>query len=187
MKNDAKYREYMAALCEIHGKEPLTSITFDIYWKALEPFDDDQCETAFKDVLLHSKFFPKPADLLERLEGRKQDQATLAWLKVLGTIKRVGTYQSVRFDDPVIHSVIQAMGGWIRMGEITNDEMPWKQREFERIYAVIDRPGSKHLEYLPGRTEMDNFSNGYFDHMPKPISIGKSAKNVLQIEEKANV
>lgn len=182
MTDDVAFRKYITALCEIHGKDPLTKTVADIYWKTLEPFSDEQCEMAFKDILLHSKFFPKPADFLEILEGKQGDKATLAWLKVLGTIKRVGTYESVCFDDPAIHTAIEAMGGWVRMGEITNDQLPWKQREFEKIYSSVNRPGMKHLEYLPGRTELDNSARGYFKHIPKPVQIGFTHKEpVMQI------
>lgn len=185
MKNSVKFKEYMAALCEVHNREPLTFTLNDIYWKTLEPFDDQVCESAFKHLLMHTKFFPKPSEFLEILEGNNQDQAMLAWLKVTRAIRRIGTYQSVRFDDPVIHATIQAMGGWVSLGDVLEKDLPWKQREFERIYAAIaGRPNGDHPEYLPGRCEMENVLTGYQDYKSEIIEIGFE-KQALQIADKS--
>lgn len=183
MKDATRFKEYMTALCEVHSREPLTFTLNDIYWKTLEPFDDYACESAFKYLLMHTKFFPKPSEFLEILEGNNQDKAMLAWLKVTKAIRRIGTYQSVRFDDPVIHSSIQAMGGWVSFGDVLEKDLPWKQKEFERIYsAIAGRNNGDHPEYLPGRSEMDNVRTGYREFKNEIIEIGFDNK-VLQISD----
>lgn len=160
MQDEVKFKEYMAALGEIHDRK-VSGTLAEIYWQVLEPFDDDQCENVFKRLLREAKFFPKPSEFLELLQGRRDHDGTAAWLEVLGTVKRVGCYRSVRFSDPVIHSVIQAMGGWPRFADMRVDDEKWKQKEFEKLYSVIsERPG-KHPEYLPGLHEIDNSNAGW--------------------------
>lgn len=171
MKDEPKFKEYMAALCELHDKS-LSQLLINLYWKTLEPFTDNDCERAFKELIFSSKVFPKPVDFIETLKGKKQDQGTLAWLTVVKALRKIGPYQSVTFDDPVIHSIIEAMGGWIKLGTVTEDELKWKQREFERLYSIISGKGGNHPTYLPGITERDNAANGYSEHIPAPVRIG---------------
>jgi len=159
MKNQAKFKELMTVLSELFDK-PLSELITRIYWKTLDPFTDAECQNAFETLIQTSRFFPKPADFLELLVGKKEDRAALAWLKVAKAIRKIGTYQSVRFDDPVIHSVIQAMGGWIKLGQMLEKEVPFKQKEFERLYTIMAGNG-KHPDYLPGISERDNTANGY--------------------------
>lgn len=172
MRNEVKFKEYMALLCETFDKT-MSKLLTDLYWKVLEPFDDAQCEAAFKELIYSSRFFPKPADFIEVLRGKKADRAMEAWCEVLGTVKHVGNYQSVKFADPVIHSVINVMGGWDRLaGTMTLDEEKWKQKEFERLYSVMEKRGN-HPEYLPGAHEVENNARGY-EEKQEIVEIGFS-------------
>ena len=159
MKNEIKFKEYMTMLCELHDRQ-LSKIMKDLYWKVLAPFTDERCEAAFKEVIYTSKFFPKPADFLEILKDKKEDRASRAWIKVVNAIRRVGNYQSVKFDDPVIHSVFKFWGGWVVTAAWKEDELKWKQKEFERLYSIM-ASGGKHPEYLPGFCEIQNGAAGY--------------------------
>jgi hypothetical protein len=160
MKDQIKFKEYMATLCEIHDKT-MSSILIDLYWKVLEPFTDEQCEKAFQEVIISSRFFPKPVDMIELIHGKRDHESTRAWLSAYDAICRVGNYSSVKFRDPVIHSVIGSMGGWPTFCSMTTDEAKWKQKEFERIYQVISEREGRHPEYLPGTTELVNSANGF--------------------------
>ena len=155
MKNEIMFKEYMTLLCELHDRV-LSDMMKGLYWKVLEPFTDEQCEAAFKEIIYSNKFFPKPADFTEILRGKKSDQAIEAWILVLGAIKKTGNYKSVEFADPVIHSVINVMGGWDQLAAtMTTDEEKWKQKEFEKLYQVMERRGD-HPKYLMGYNEMQN-------------------------------
>lgn len=179
MKNEIKFKEYMTMLCEVHDKI-LSDLMKDLYWKVLNSYSDEQCEDAFKKLIYESRFFPKPADFLEVLRGRKEDIATAAWLDVLGAVKKIGNYQSVKFADPVIHSVIQALGGWPQLCMMENSEVKWKQREFERLYEVIAARDGNHPEYLPGTFEMENFRNGYGEN-ERVVRIGFNSEKIKMI------
>ncbi|MEN6423299.1 MAG: DUF6475 domain-containing protein [Smithella sp.] len=150
----------------------------DLYWKVLEPFTDEECEAAFKEIIYENKFFPKPADFREVLVGKKTNRATLAWLEVLGSVARIGNYQSVKFDDPVIHSVINAMGGWPQLCMMEKNEEKWKQKEFERLYEVISSRKGNHPEYLIGTHEQENFKTGH-EIEKEVVQIGFNNKTKL--------
>lgn len=175
MKDRAKFSKFMAVIAEMFEKTPSKTI-MDIYWKALEPFTDKQCEKAFNEVVVSSRFFPKPVDIIEVIRGTGSNRATEAWIKTIGALRRVGTYQSVKFDDPAIHSVIEIMGGWDSMGNMLVDDEKWKQREFEKLYPIMEARGN-HQEYLPGKVEISNTAKGY--EVESPVLIGfEEAKQI---------
>lgn len=180
MKDEIKFKEYMATLCEIYDRS-LSRLLTDLYWKILEPFTDQQCESAFKEIIYSSRFFPKPADFIEVLQGTKKTRATEAWLEALETLKRIGNYESVKFADEAIHSVIMAMGGWPEFCMMGNDEVKWKQKEFERLYEIIVGRGGDHPVYLPGISELNNFSAGH-DVKTNIVHIGFDKKKARMIQ-----
>lgn len=176
MQNEIRFKEYMTAMGEIFDKE-ITPALSGIYWKILKPFSDEQCKVAFEQIFQTAKFFPKPADFLEALQGKKEDQAALAWVKVVKMIRQIGPYQSICFaDDPAIHSVIQSMGGWIMLCDVTEKELTWKAKEFEKLYSIMKDQG-KHPTYLPGIHERDNAANGW-KVKTQVVMIGEKPKEI---------
>lgn len=124
------------------------------------------------------QFAPKPADVVRNLDGSKETRAMLAWSKVEKAIRRVGSYQSVVFDDPIIHAVIQDMGGWCDLNKITEDETPFKAREFEKRYqGYALRPPSEYPRTLSGIFEATNRLNGH--KTQPPVLLGNKDRAVL--------
>jgi hypothetical protein len=179
MKDKKMFGEFILAIGEMFDKD-ISDVLRQLYWKALEPFTDEQCKKAFNDVILSSRFFPKPIDIIEKIKGTQSNRATEAWIQTLTAIRRIGTYRSVKFSDPVIHAVIEFMSGWPEMGNILVDDEKWKQKEFERLYPIMEARG-RCPEYLPGRIEVKNSAHGFLDHIPQPVAIG--FEDVKRIEE----
>lgn len=179
MKNELMFKQYIATLCELHDKA-ISQLLIDLYWKILEPFTDEQCESAFKELILSSKFFPKPVDFREIIIGKQSNKATEAWLDVVDAVARIGNYKSIKFSDVIIHSVINAMGGWQQLCLVESKDMKWKQKEFERLYEVISQNSGKHPDYLVGLHEQENFRIGN-DYKPEIVQIGfyKNSKKLL--------
>lgn len=172
MKNKKKLVEILTALAEVLPREkPLSETAMALYWRALERYTDEQVEQAAGEVVLRYKWFPRPAELIELIEGNQEDRAVIAWGKVLNGIATYGAYQSVRFDDPVIHSVIQLMGGWVDACRWRLEELKWKQKEFEKIYRAMQ--GRKdHPDHLEGLVAIKNGADGYTDAIPRPQIVG---------------
>ncbi len=51
------------------------------------------------------QFPPKPADLIRFLDGTGESRAMGAWSLVERTLRRIGPYQSLVFDDPITQRV----------------------------------------------------------------------------------
>lgn len=102
---------------------------------------------------------PLPADIRKYcLETREEDlevRVAQARIKLKKGIDCVGTYNSVVFDDPIIHLVVRDFGGWIKVGGLPYDEyeklLKWDFPKLYRAYA-----GRKNREIpvvLKGRSE----------------------------------
>ena len=180
LMNDArKFKEYMTVLCELFDK-PVSGMLTSVYWKALQPFTDDECKRAFEAVMAQSRFFPKPVDFIEILRGKAEDRAAAAWIKVVEAVRRIGPWQSVAFDDPVIHSVFKFWGGWPVVANWQEAELKWKQKEFERLYGIMATGGGGgHPSYLPGLSEIKNAADG-FDVKAEVVRIGHHGDGVGQ-------
>ncbi len=164
-QDELKFAELMTILAEVYDDgRPPSKLKMEVYYRALEQFDIEAIEKAVKGLIYTrtTASFPKPGEIIQEIRGTVSNQATMAWIDVLETVKRVGHYQSVKFADPVIHSVIEAMGGWVRLaGDMTLDEEKWTQKEFEKLYEVLAKNPREKLEYLPGLIEIQNAANGY--------------------------
>jgi len=183
MKNTKKFNEFMAALSTQIDK------TFDqgfirLVRKAVEPFPDEDCIKAFNYIIPRCQFQSDiTTKLLEELEKSGEAKALLAWILVEKTIRGIGNYESVQFDDPVIHGVIESLGGWSDYSDFNNEKLVWKQREFINRYKVLERKTHGHPEYLPGRVEIDNNARNFLEKIEvKRIAI-KDKTRKLRLEK----
>lgn len=153
-----KFAEIMAGLAEVYdGGRPPTAIKIEIYFKALEIFPIQDIKNAVEKMFASRVYpsFPKPAEIIQEIQGTTEDRATTAWIEMITALRRIGTYESVEFTDPVIHSVIQFMGGWPDTGNWLEADLKWKQKEFERLYTIMAK-NDNHPRYLPGIFEGQN-------------------------------
>ena len=112
------FAELLGGVFELYGREA-SPFAMQVWWEALRPFDFSAIRMAFSRHVQNpdvGQFPPKPADVLRMLGGTTQDKALQAWAKVDKAVRHVGTYQTVVFDDPLIHRVLHDMGGWVEIG-----------------------------------------------------------------------
>lgn len=182
-KDRESFAALMAGIGELYGK-PLSSQLISIYWDGLSGYEFDEVKVA---INLHvrnpdtGQFMPKIADVVKFVEGNTLTQAMRAWQKVNDAMRRVGTYASVVFDDPIIHAVIQDMGGWQPLGLVSDDEWPFKAREFEKRYQGYKvKPPESYPRKLLGIFEKENVSRGFT--APDPVLIGNEEQAKLVYE-----
>lgn len=170
----SQFAKSMAAIGEIYGRE-ISEIMVGIYWNALKNYAMPDVQRAFQGHTRDTdsgQFFPKPADLIRHIEGNKDGKALLAWSKVYRAIGSYGRRNSVVFDDPVIHAVITEMGGWVELAGVTEDEVPFRAKEFEKRYRSALITGVSHCEQiLIGMDDAHNMLSGHQDK-PHPFYIG---------------
>lgn len=173
-----EFAKTLLAVADYYGKELSTGVV-DLYWQGLREYD---LEAVRRALWAHARnpdtgqFMPKIADVAKVMQGRTSDQAAVAWSKVDQAVRRVGTYQCVVFDDPVIHRVIADMGGWTLIGAKDDKEWPFVAKEFENRYRGY-RMRDETPEYPPVLIGMANAHNSQqgFRQNP-PILVGDERK-----------
>jgi len=143
-----------------------------LYFNMLSDLSIEEFEAAVYKIINESLYrsFPTIGMIRQALYGSIEDQATIAWYKVIVAMKTLGAYESIEFDDAVIHSVIEFLGGWPKLCRTTEDEMKWKEKEFVNLYKVL-RGRQKHPQYTKGLIELSNRERGFeqFISSPKPL------------------
>jgi hypothetical protein len=174
----------MVGIGEIY-RTAISKFLTDIYWKSLKHFEWQDVERALNAHIYNpdcGQFFPKPADVVRFIEGSGETRALQAWSKVEQAIKQVGGYQSVVFDDALIHAVLENMGGWTKLCSVTLDELPFRCNEFQKRYmGFVHKKPERHPKYLAGIIEVQNAKNNF--PIPAPILLGdlKKAKAVMRL------
>lgn len=165
-------------------KRDFSEFALNVWWAAMKPYD----LPAVSDALgRHSvnpdsgQFMPMPADIVKMLQGTTQDAGLVAWAKVDQAVRSCGTYNSVVFDDPIIHRVIVEMGGWVLVGGKDEKEWPFVRNEFVNRYRGY-RMRSETPEYLPvliGIAEAQNNRTGHNSQPPVLIGNPEAAQRVM--------
>jgi len=126
--------------------------------------------------------FPRIAEMVEIIEGKKEEETELAWIYLMEKIEQEGYYKSVSFPEyPATGGVIKAMGGWLRfLDSMTDDQEKWIKKEFIKMYPIVKERG-EYPKYLPGYFEITNEGKGY--ERTKRV-IEEVTSDVKQIENK---
>lgn len=172
---------------ELYGKSPSDG-ALNLTFNALKRFDLHQIRqalTAHINDTKHGDFAPKPADIVRHIEGDGDSRALSAWSAVDDAIRRVGPYESVVFDDPITMVVIEDMGGWMGLCEVSDKDLPFKANEFAKRYqGYIGRPPETHPTRLIGLSEARN-TGEFSAFAPKPRLIGNPQKCLSVMEQGA--
>ena len=183
MKDLIRFKKCMAGLGEVFGKE-ITGVMSDVYWEVLRPFSDSVCVKAFNQAIVNCRFFPRPSELLEFIKpsGDMESEAQLAWTDVEKAVKKHGPYASVRFENKVIHGVIDAMGGWVEFQDVSSmDKWNWVRVHFIKLYPIISETDG-FPDYLHGQCEIANTANGYpeANALPAPVECRSGKGGALE-------
>lgn len=145
-----------------------------VWWEAMKSYDFAAVSDALNRHCINpdnGQFMPKPADVVRMLQGSSKDSALVAWSKVDRAVRVVGTYESVIFDDALIHRVITDMGGWVSLGNKTESEWPFVGKEFETRYRGYSSRNEQ-PEYPPvlvGMAQAQNAQMGFKSLLPRLI------------------
>lgn len=176
-----EFCELLDLISEQYNK-PLSDGAKMLYWQGLADFDFAAVKQAlFRHIRNpdNGMFMPKIADVVRMLQGSTQDSAFNAWAKVDKAVRCVGTQSSVVFDDPLIHKIINDMGGWLSFGTKTDDDWPFVAKEFENRYRGFKARGEQpaYPKHLIGLYESHNVVNGY--KTEPPVLIGNKEQALL--------
>jgi hypothetical protein len=180
------FRELMEGVHSFYGKD-VSSFALDVWWNALKTYDFAAVRDALGRHCVNpdnGQFLPRPADVVKMLDGSTLDSAVIAWTKIDRAVQRVGTYTSVVFDDPLIHRVLDDMGGWIPLGKKSVDEWPFVAKEFQTRYRGYKSRNERppYPAMLLGISDGENQRHGMVADLPTPTLIGNPqlARTVLE-------
>ena len=134
-----EFAEIWSATYNLYSKQ-ITVHTLAIVYETLSRFDIKQIRTALTKHIQSpetGQFCPKPADVIKQIEGNSGGRATNAWSEVLYAIHHVGAWSSIKFEDHLIHYVIEKIGGWISICKLKESELAFKQKEFINHYQYL--------------------------------------------------
>jgi len=184
-REQGRFTELMIGLGEYYSRS-ISDAVISMYWQGLQRYDIDAIQQAFNRHINNpdtGQFMPKIADVSKMLGGTSNDKALGAWSKVDKAVRQVGPHRSVVFDDPMIHRVLQEMGGWIGLGQKTEDEWPFVAKEFENRYRGYAMRGER-PEYPPvlvGIADAMNTRGGFKTEQPMLIGKPEIAQEVMRL------
>jgi hypothetical protein len=179
-----EFAQFMGGMFAVYNKE-VSPMLLRIWFESLRQYDLKAVKDALARHLLNpdnGQFLPKPADVVKLIGGTTIDTALEAWSAVDNAVRTVGTYRSVVFADPIIHKVIQDMGGWVALGNKKEDEWAFVAKEFQTRYRGIKTTGQPvdAPAQLTGIAAQQNSVAG-IQYKEQPILIGKRNDSIRTI------
>jgi len=186
-KDFKKFMALLALVADTYSQPRLSEDAVKLYFKVLSDYSLDEVSQAIMEHIKQSPYMPKPADVIRILDGTVEDRASEAWYHVLKAIQQYGHYESVQFDNPAIHYAIERMGGWQKLCQLTEEELPFRERDFIKHYIRGERMATWDkvpLRFM-GKHEQDNVFNGWDDMIPDTVFI-KTNDNVKKMLDSSN-
>lgn len=185
--NKKEFAAMMYAFGDVYGVE-FSKVVLGLWFDALLEYDILQIAEAIRRYMRNPDDTygkPKPNDLIRLIVGTSSDTSSLAWSKFDKALRMVGVYESVCFDDPIIHQVIRDMGGWISFGDKKEQEWPFLARDFKERYKAYKIKKDEHggSGALMGISTADNLLLGF--KVSPPVLIGDTEKATAVLEMKS--
>ena len=178
MQSERALASIIAQTYEFYEKK-FSEFHITVWLEALKGFEFEQIKRALAYHMARAdngQFMPKPSDIVKILDGSTSDRASVAWGKVDKAVRSIGNYQSVVFDDPIIHLVIEDMGGWVQLCNKSNQDWPFTENHFKTSYKGYASRAEKPqpMKRLIGLTEADCQRHGR--RVPDPVLLGDQRK-----------
>ena len=166
-KRDGPRFKELLAMISVTYESDFTQTKSLLWWNLFRGYSLRDVEKA---VLSHiacpdyGMHMPKPANIMKfisgttkQLEQAVDDKAEIAWHVILGEIRRIGSYGSLKMEDKQALAAVQAIGGWKNLCGLTIDKMTWAHKEFIAAYQNYERADLAALpNKLPGRIHLEN-------------------------------
>lgn len=187
MLNEERFFAVMTGLGELYNKK-ISEFILALYYDIFKDYTIEQFENAVKRCLKDKVYntIPKPAEIIEYLEGTKDDKALTGWLQVQEAIQKGGSWASVEFAEPIISNCVNELGGWLWLCQQPKDQTPFIEKRFMDLYRLLLKRGISKGQKLIGTVEAGNREGGFLNEIPKPLRIGfdDSVKKIEERQEK---
>lgn len=177
MLNKEIFDKTMYMLGEIYNRE-ITENMLNGYYMVLKTMNDIDFKNAVTSIMSNRTYqsMPKPAEIIEFVRPDLESIATLAVIDIENAISRAGVYESVSFEDPVLNSIIDHLGGWISVCRMDLTDWKFAKKDIPKLYEIYARR-DHHPAHLVGMHER---SNGYA-HQVKVLRAGYQLPKVRSV------
>ena len=159
---DTTFKSGIAYISKYLGRD-MSASQISMYWQMLKHLDDETYLLGVKNALMEfiptsAAPFPLVAHILRYCGEAGGTQATNAISKLKNALKH-GPYQSVSFDDPALHFVVESNGGWPVLCAWSGKEWDVNEGRLLESYKSAKLGDLRGKDHLPGIAEK---SNGWF-------------------------
>lgn len=181
----ARFQELITNVMAYY-RQDVSDFIMGIWWEGLKNAEFEQVAKALTRHATdpeNGRFPPKVADIVRQLQGTPTDRSAAAWGKVFDAMGRVGAYQDVVFDDPVIHAVLADLGGWPTLCRTDTEELGYVRHRFGESYNAYARMGEfTYPRSLIGDRSPDHEYTNRGWPLPEPVLVGdrEAALKVLR-------
>jgi len=178
-----EFMRLLAGLAEYFGSE-LSEHVAELYFRHLADEPWPALKKILEDAPRSANRFPTVKEIVDRLRhpsGTLEQEAEVVWGELIRCLERHGYYDSVEFPAEIAEIIETLFGGWIRLSEMTWEELKWARRDFVNAYRARLKNGfSGRTKVLPGLFEIDNSSKGLGEHVPEPIPFAGRLREILE-------
>lgn len=195
MDRATDFDEFVQAIAQLVDSIPsaraFTPSQLVTWFQDLEDFDLREVKRALQEIRRsrNDAFLPSVGQVRAWIVGGEDERAVTAWGRLLGALETHGIYRSVDFQDPVLHTVIDQMGGWVRLVDQFGDspqELSYRRHEFVQTYKAFSKklpgPAPTHLRGLAEIANGD--SRGHwdhgFDHVDPVLVLSENGRDVVR-------
>lgn len=148
------FAKYYYGLATMYKTE-VDDMSAELFYRAVSELTNEQFERAVNEYIKYAKWMPQPSEIRELALGSEAARAYKAWNLVEKVMNLAGS-EDVQFSDPHITGAIELLGGWQKLGMMTDEEFKYAKMEFRKLY-----PHAYSKNILQGRISLENAMNGY--------------------------
>jgi hypothetical protein len=138
----------------------LSKQKLDIYWRLLKQYTESEFSKAMNTVLRTSKFFPKPAEIIELIDPQPEiaDIALEQAHNIISHVKQYGSSVWPDLSDPVTEHLMTRRWPYPSWAaDLVQSEEKWWVKEFCEAYHSFNK-----IEY-PG--QLKQIAGGMFEEI----------------------
>lgn len=105
--------------------EPVSEIRVEAYFDALSDLETPDVLAAGRRAIAECRYFPRPVELRDMVEGSSADNAEAAWNELRRIVRQVGYYNTPEWpSEELRRAAMELYGGWRALCERLPSEGP---------------------------------------------------------------
>ena len=159
-EDEIKLLESLVVQGELYGRE-ISEALQNIYLDDLGGYEINQVLCAMKAHRTdpeRGRFFPKPSDIISKINGSAKGNATEAWPEV---VKLASNSSEAFSEDPMTEAAVRALGGWRKIGQTQERDLVFLRKEFIEIYeGYLESPALVEKSQRLANTSTQRLASG---------------------------